>query len=129
MIDHDNRICIEEGCKRRGQHKGAYLKDGTAKRRSRCHIHHNINIKYGSGLYMALRKTYCENIDKRLGFKCTTNIIWEGMLDVYHIDGNHSHDVKSNLQTLSKCCHAYKTVINQDWKKAVDNNFHTLYNT
>ena len=129
MIDHDNRICIEEGCKRRGQHMGAYLKDGTAKRRSRCHIHHNINIKYGSGLYMAHRKTYCENIDKRLGFKCTTNIIWEGMLDVDHIDGNHSHDVKSNLQTLCKCCHAYKTVINKDWKKAVDNNFHTLYNT
>lgn len=129
MIDHNNRICIEKGCDKLGQHMGLYLKDGTPRRRNRCDIHHKINIQYGAGLYMGHRKTYCENKDKRLGFKCTTNIIWQGMLDVDHIDGNHNNNHPDNLQTLCKCCHAYKTIINEDWKKSVDNNFETLYNT
>ena len=107
---------------------GLYLKDGTPRRRNRCDIHHKINIQYGAGLYMGHRKTYCENKDKRLGFKCTTNVIWQGMLDVDHIDGNHNNNHPDNLQTLCKCCHAYKTIINEDCKKSVDNNFEKLYN-
>jgi hypothetical protein len=54
------------------------------------------------------RLEYCENIDSRLGFKCTTNIIWDGMLDVDHIDENPTNDDPTNLQTLCKCCHSYK---------------------
>jgi hypothetical protein len=68
---------------------------------------------------LKFRKKYCENIDKRLGFPCTTTIVWDGMLDVDHIDGNPADpadpDDQSNLQTLCKCCHAYKTNISKDY--------------
>jgi len=67
-------------------------------------------------------KTYCENTDGRLGFVCTTTIInktklgldWYGMLDVDHIDGNPYNQSSENCQTLCKCCHAYKTLVNRD---------------
>jgi hypothetical protein len=58
--------------------------------------------------YRQYRKDYCENIDKRLGFSCTTNIIWTGMLDVDHIDENPSNNDPFNFQTLCACCHRYK---------------------
>jgi 5-methylcytosine-specific restriction endonuclease McrA len=35
-------------------------------------------------------------------------------LDVDHIDGNHSNNDESNLQTLCANCHRLKTYINQD---------------
>lgn len=64
--------------------------------------------------YLRYRKTFCENVDSRLGFKCTTTIAWQGMLDVDHINGNPTDHRESNLQTLCKCCHSYKTIINKD---------------
>lgn len=65
--------------------------------------------------YLRYRKDYCENIDGRLGFKCTTNIHWPGMLDIDHINGDpYNHNV-TNLQTLCKCCHSYKSWKNQDY--------------
>lgn len=62
------------------------------------------------------RKKYCENTDGRLGYTCTSNIVWDGMLDVDHKDGNHLNNTEENLQTLCKCCHAYKSNINKDYK-------------
>jgi hypothetical protein len=59
--------------------------------------------------YRQHRKDYCENIDGRLGYKCTTTIVWEGQLDVDHIDEDPSNNDPLNLQTLCKCCHAYKS--------------------
>lgn len=64
--------------------------------------------------YSLFRKSYCENIDGRLGFTCTTSVVWEGMLDVDHINGNPYDDRPENLQTLCKCCHAYKGHKNGD---------------
>lgn len=69
-----------------------------------------------SAPYLAYRKDYCENIDGRLGFTCTSNIAWIGMLDVDHKDGNPHNNNLDNLQTLCKCCHAYKSWNNEDWK-------------
>ena len=69
--------------------------------------------------YKQFRKTYCENIDGRLGFKCTTTIIdSEWQLDADHKDGNPSNNVKENIQTLCKCCHVIKTKINMDYATA-----------
>jgi len=66
--------------------------------------------------YLRHRKTYCENIDGRLGFVCTTTILLAAQLEVDHIDGNHLNNDLENLQTLCGCCHKYKTIINEDWK-------------
>jgi hypothetical protein len=38
------------------------------------------------------------------------------MLDVDHINGNPYDDSVENLQTLCKCCHAYKGHKNGDYK-------------
>lgn len=75
-----------------------------------CADHVGLNVEY-----RAYRKDYCENIDGRLQFQCTTTIIWDGMLDVDHIDGNPENNDPKNLQTLCKCCHAYKTNIAGDY--------------
>jgi hypothetical protein len=66
--------------------------------------------------YLKYRKDYCENEDSRLGFECTTTIHWDGMLDVDHKNGKPNDNRPSNLQTLCKCCHAYKTNIKKDYK-------------
>lgn len=65
--------------------------------------------------YRKHRKNYCENIDSRLGFKCTTTIAWDGMLDVDHKNGDPTDNRPRNLQTLCKCCHAYKTNVKKDY--------------
>lgn len=65
--------------------------------------------------YLNVQPT-CENVDGRLGFVCTTTTFSGfGMVDVDHIDGNPSHNNRANLQTLCKCCHAYKTNVNADY--------------
>lgn len=66
--------------------------------------------------YLRYRKNFCENVDGRLGFVCTTTIHWNGMLDVDHKDGNHLNNNPKNLQTLCKCCHSYKTNVSEDYK-------------
>jgi hypothetical protein len=58
--------------------------------------------------YRQYRKDYCENIDGRLGFTCTTTIVWDGQLDVDHKDEDPTNNSPKNLQTLCKCCHAVK---------------------
>jgi hypothetical protein len=58
--------------------------------------------------YRKYRKDYCENVDGRLGYKCTSHIFWHGMLDVDHINENPTDNNPENLQTLCACCHRYK---------------------
>lgn len=65
--------------------------------------------------YLKWRKEYCENIDGRLGYICTSTIVWLGQLDVDHKDGDPSNNAEKNCQTLCKCCHAYKTNQEKDW--------------
>jgi hypothetical protein len=65
--------------------------------------------------YKNFRKDYCENIDGRLDYTCTTTIVaprWQ--LEVDHIDGNNQNNDESNFQTLCSCCHRYKTMMNEE---------------
>lgn len=65
--------------------------------------------------YLRYRQNYCENIDGRLGFICTTTISMPAVLQVDHIDGNPKNNDLNNLQTLCACCHIHKTLTNKDY--------------
>ena len=123
-----NRICKVEGCNKLGQHTGMYRKDGSVCRRDLCSKHHMEYCASKKGMtvsewlnsfheYRKYRKNYCENIDGRLGFTCTATIVWVGMLQVDHKNGNHKDNRPQNLQTLCANCHSYKTNISKDWQK------------
>lgn len=106
----DKRPCCEvENCNNGAMYQYAY-DDGTYRWRTRfgkyiCSTHQ----RHTWHPYLQYRKDYCENQDGRLGFHCTTTIFWPGMLDVDHRNGNPTDNRARNLQTLCKCCHAYKT--------------------
>ena len=81
--------------------------------------------------YRKYRKDYCENRDGRLGFVCTAVFPHEDVLyalgieygasphfDVDHKNGIPTDNRPENLQTLCKCCHSIKGLINQDYKSA-----------
>lgn len=136
----DRPRCIHPGCNEPRAIVNT-TKDGLPVYRKWCHKHHNKRTAAKHGLktiaeitarrngfnevrdyrnsthpYLKYRKDYCENIDGRLGFICTTTIVDKLMLDVDHISGNSDNNRKNNLQTLCKCCHAYKTIKYKDYK-------------
>jgi len=61
------------------------------------------------------RKTYCENKDGRLGYKCRVKIRHSSQLETDHINGNPSIQTKKNLQTLCCLCHRFKTHVFKDY--------------
>jgi hypothetical protein len=65
--------------------------------------------------YRKHRKSYCENRDGRLGFKCRYKILHSAQLEVDHINGNPKDHREKNLQTLCNNCHCYKTHMNKDY--------------
>ncbi len=87
-----------------------------------CNKHHSMKHGIGGWDYKIYRKDYCENVDGRLGFACTTNIIDpEWQLDADHINGDpYSHRTMGAdaIQTLCKCCHAIKTRDSRDYATA-----------
>ena len=107
--------CVILGCEK-NSHFERRKTSKTDIYRTLCGYHHGMR----NGLvsknpkakwkYRIHRKNYCENIDGRLGYKCTATIVdSEFQLDADHIDENHYNNKKENIQTLCKCCHAIKT--------------------
>ena len=129
----DRPICSVPGCGRHAQPMG---KSGEVRwRRPKwmkekypesegyaCSKHHSMKHGISGWDYKQFRKDYCENIDGRLGFVCTTTIIDpEWQLDADHINGDpDSHKIlgAKAIQTLCKCCHAIKTRDNRDYATA-----------
>jgi hypothetical protein len=120
--------CCVEGCNNRADNAG------NGKYHLRCSSHHKEKYKMNGWQYKQYREEYCENIDGRLGFTCTTTIMapnWQ--IEVDHIDGDPTNNDPSNLQSLCNCCHRYKTMINEEnlprhkRKKMVEKEFQLLY--
>ena len=118
---HENRMCETEDCTNLGRNVGRN-KDGSIKRANICEMHFGIKYQKNGWPYKVFRKNYCENIDGRLGFVCTTTITdlvpIECQLDADHINGDPtSHETlgAKAIQTLCKSCHAVKTHLNKDY--------------
>lgn len=104
-------MCKHEGCENHADNAG------NGKYHKLCSHHHRAKYqkKRGGLKHLYHRKEYCENVDGRLGYKCTTTIVnWKWQLEVDHIDGNSSNDNPLNYQTLCSCCHRYKTYLNEE---------------
>lgn len=124
------RICRVAGCGKLGHDvtKSVNKLKGRIQRRPLCSDHYYDKLcadlgktktqwrnSYHSSRYSM--KDYCENVDGRLGFKCTTTIfkLGVGMLEVDHKNGVPFDESPSNFQTLCKCCHAYKSNTFKDY--------------
>jgi hypothetical protein len=119
LISMNDRMCAVQGCNKLGQHLGLYRKDGSTRRRAKCDKHHGLQYGMNGWDYKQYRKDYCENVDGRLGFTCTSTIInLEWQLDADHINGNPTDNRPENIQTLCKCCHPIKTMQAQDYLTA-----------
>ena len=109
-------VCEVDGCDSLGQHLGRYHRNGEVKRRKKCQKHHGFDCGTNGWNYKKYRKTYCENIDGRLGFVCTSEIVDpEWQLDADHINGNPHDHREENIQTLCKCCHPIKSKQHKDY--------------
>jgi hypothetical protein len=75
-----------------------------------------------------IKKDYCENIDGRLEYKCTTTILGTYMNDLDHKDGDHYNNIEENMQTLCACCHRHKSKQNKDLNKFKRKVAKVLYN-
>ena len=126
MSCYSPRTCNHPGCNEPAMFNG-YDYRGFETYKTRCSKHHKEHFAKKKGLtatawtrsyhpYRGQMKDYCENVDGRLGFACTSTIFPDmGMLQVDHIDGDPSNNVDKNLQTLCACCHAYKTNKERDY--------------
>lgn len=122
-----NMMCAHPGCTNKRAYAGINSKTGKSIYRKKCNSHYRQELADKRGFsnyvqyrnsthpYKKYKKTYCENIDGRLGFTCTSTILISAQLEVDHIDGNPSNNELSNLQTLCNCCHSYKTILNEDY--------------
>lgn len=111
MINQKRPTCCNIGC-RKPCHRSGRLESREIYRPycSACHQASMGKKPYAKGVTPA-KKDFCENSDKRLGFKCFSGgkKVPSFMLDLDHISGNHHNNRINNLQTLCKCCHAAKT--------------------
>jgi hypothetical protein len=89
---------------------------GNGKWHLLCSMHHRAKYQHKNGntSYKGHKKDFCENVDGRLNFKCTSTILIKAQLEVDHIDGDKTNDNPTNFQTLCCCCHRYKTNVNGD---------------
>jgi hypothetical protein len=101
---NNNPICVVPGCTNTAHNKGK--NHGGFARKCKEHLDLVGKNSYKNHKYVV---PYCENIDGRLGFDCTSTILHPFMLNVDHIDEDHDNHAKTNLQTLCACCDAYKT--------------------
>lgn len=105
--------CSNDGCEKPRMWQGGYKNDGSKVYKKLCA---SCNTAKWINKYVQHKKDFCENIDGRLGYKCTTKLMFSGQLQVDHVDGNPYNNIPRNLQTLCACCHIYKTNIMGDSK-------------
>lgn len=65
------------------------------------------------------KKTFCENKDGHLGFKCPVNpTLWKDYLESLHLDhkdGDHMNNTHTNVLTYCNLCHTRKSKNDGDW--------------
>lgn len=116
-ITEYRRVCAEKLAKNLGfSSANEYKNHSTAKLAKKKGFSTIQEYRNSIHPYKRWKKNYCENLDGRLGYVCTSTIKISTQLELDHIDGNPSNNVYENFQTLCSCCHVYKTIINEDHK-------------
>jgi hypothetical protein len=103
--ENGNQYCMHPGCHRTAKHMG----NGLGFNKYCQHHLYNKDSEYGDYRKFKYEIGYCENIDGRLGYKCTMTIVDWSMLEVDHINGVHKDNYRENFQCLCSCCHRFKT--------------------
>lgn len=112
--------CINDGCENPVGLSNGSLSDPKGRTlRTVCNPCHKAGYKNKPlpENVTAHKKSFCENVDGRLGFVCTTTIRFSGQLELDHIDGDHINNTPENVQTLCKDCHAIKSWTNGDYRQ------------
>jgi 5-methylcytosine-specific restriction endonuclease McrA len=123
LFHHNKRTAAKHGLQ--SIREVSAQKRGMTPKEYSQHIQKQIALSAGFKSYTAYtnsthpyrrhRKTFCENIDGRLGYVCESVIRLDAQLEVDHIDGNPKNNDASNLQTLCMLCHKFKTLANKDY--------------
>lgn len=92
-------------CSRRCKVRNSDLKNQRTNKRVKA-SRKNHNSK--TWIYRQHLKDFCESCGFIPQHLC--------QLDVDHIDGNHTNNDVTNLQTLCSNCHRLKTFLSQDWE-------------
>lgn len=111
----DRPTCIEPGCHNLAKKGHLSVKDGRRLYNKRCQgcayeergLPRSNSYKYKKP-YLLYKGYVC--------IKCGFVPEHICQLDVDHIDGNHTNNDVSNLQTLCANCHRLKTHLNGDYK-------------
>lgn len=114
--DIEHPICVNIGCNRLVRKRDEKASGNISYKNtcSRCYrLQNQPDLLRAEGITQ-VKKDYCENINGKLGFACTASDLVACQLELDHIDGDCTHNVPNNIQTLCANCHSRKTVEHKD---------------
>lgn len=100
---HVRGPCVIKGC------INLQVSNGKGIYKPVCNHHHRLHSKPSKYSYLQFRKDVCE--------RCNFVPEHPGQLECDHINGDHTDNRESNIQTLCLNCHRLKSILAGDLKR------------